>query len=99
MAPKGIKASNVLKSRSRAKAMEWVTQEHSRGTRDIAVEVRASKGKRTLAPRQITGGIENTEAILHENALPAMDVDETFWAEEPVTDQRKRVSSPAWPSS
>jgi hypothetical protein len=98
MALKGIKSSKVLKSKSKAKAIDWVTREYSRGTRDIAVEVSTSKGKRT--PRQITGGIENgePEAILNETILPSMDLDETFWTEEPVTDQPKRVSSPACPS-
>jgi hypothetical protein len=98
MAPKGIKASKVLKNRSKAKAMEWVIREHSRGTRDIAVEASTSKGKRT--PRQITGEVENAEAVvLHETAPPSMDIDETFWTEEPVMDKRKRVSSPACSSS
>jgi hypothetical protein len=93
MAPKGIKASKISKTRSKAKFFEWETREHSRGITDIAVEVSTSKGKRT--PRQIAGGVEDTaEAILHETTLPSMDVDETFWIEEPVMDQRKRVSSP-----
>jgi hypothetical protein len=96
MAPKGIKASKISKTRSKAKFIEWETREHSRGTRDIAVEVSASKGKRM--PRQITGRVEDSQAILHEATLPSMDVDETFWTEEPVMDQQKRVSSPACPS-
>jgi hypothetical protein len=96
MAPKGIKASKISKTRSNAKFIDWVTREHSRGTRDVAVEVSAPKGK--SARRKIAGGMENNQAILHETTLPSMDVDETFWTEEPVMDQQKRVSSPACPS-
>ena len=97
MTPKGIKASKVLKSRYKAKAVDWVIREYSRGTRDVAVKVTTSKGKRT--PRQISGVIENNEpeAISGEVTLPSMDVDQTFWSEEPATDQPKRVSSLACP--
>jgi hypothetical protein len=91
MAPKGIKGSKVLKRKSKPKVIEWVTRAHSRGTRDIAVEVSTSKGN---TPKENTGGIENREAIPDEATLPSMDVDETFWTEEPVTDEQKRVSSP-----
>jgi hypothetical protein len=96
MAPKGIKASQLLKNRSKPKTIEWVTRKYSRGTRDIPVEVSTSKGKRTR--RKTTEGIENCEAILQETTLPSMDIDETFWTEDPVVDQPKRVSSPACPS-
>jgi hypothetical protein len=99
MARKGIKASKISKTRSNnPKFIDWVTREHSRGTRDVAVEVSAPKGKRVR--RQIAGGIKNNQAILHETTgtLPSMDVDETFWTEEPVMDQPKRVSSSTCPS-
>lgn len=95
MAPKGIKASKVLKDRFKAKAVNWITQDHSRGTRDIPVKVRTKKQKTTQ--RQNTGGIESAEEILHGTNLPSMDVDETFWTEEPDIGQQKRVSSPASP--
>jgi hypothetical protein len=95
MAPKGIKASKVFKRKSKAKVIEWVTKEHSRGTRDVAVEVNTSKGE--PKPRQNTGGLESDEAALYETTLPTMDVDETFWTEQAVVDEQKRVSSSASP--
>jgi hypothetical protein len=96
MAPKGIKALKISKTRSKPKFIEWETRVHSQGIRDIAVEVSASKGKRK--PRKIARGVEDSQAILHETTHPSMDIDETFWTEEPAMDQQKRVSSPACPS-
>lgn len=96
MAPKSFKASKVLHKRSKAKVMEWVTKEYSRGTRDIAVEVSTSKGRST--PRANSQGIDNNEAMLHETTLPSMDADETFWTDEPAMDEPKRVSTPTHPS-
>ncbi|KAH9167425.1 hypothetical protein EDB89DRAFT_1910024 [Lactarius sanguifluus] len=43
-------------------------------------------------PRRDAGGrdIDNHEAILHETDPPSMDVDKTFWIEEPVIPEQKR---------
>jgi len=30
----------------------------------------------------------------HEDPLPSVDIDETFWTEEPVIEEEKRVSIP-----
>ena len=95
MALKGVKAKRS-KTRSRVKVMEWVSKETSWGTRDIAVEVRTSRGKRSR--RQTSEGVENSKAILDETAHPSMDVDETFWTEEPATDEQKKVSFSRRPS-
>jgi hypothetical protein len=99
MAPKGMKGSKVSKRKSKPKVIEWVTRTHSRGTRDIAVEVTQATTSKGKTPKQNDRGIENSEVIQHEATLPSMDVDETFWTEEPVTDEQKRVSSPICPSS
>jgi hypothetical protein len=98
MARKGIKASKVIQRKSKAKIIDWVTREGSRGTRNIPVEVSTSKN--LPMPRRGAGRreIENHEEISHETDPPSMDVDETFWIEEPVIPEQKRVSPPACPS-
>ena len=47
MPPKAIKASKIYKQRSKPKIIDWVTQENSQGTRDIAVEVSTSEWQKT----------------------------------------------------
>jgi|HubBroStandDraft_3_1064219.scaffolds.fasta_scaffold85967_2 hypothetical protein len=96
MAPKGIKASKGIKKRSKAKVVDWRTIHYSRGIRDIPEEVTTSKGE-TL-PRQITRGIGSPEAIVPETTFPSMDIDETLWTDEVVTDEPKTVSFPRSPS-
>ncbi|KAH9015838.1 hypothetical protein EDB85DRAFT_1892397 [Lactarius pseudohatsudake] len=90
MAPKGIKASKVFQRKSKAKIIDWVSRKGSRGTRNIPVEVSTSTN--LLIPRKDAGGreIDNHEAILHETDPPSMDIDETFWIEEPVIPEPKR---------
>ncbi len=100
MAPRGIKAAKVTKRRgSQAKVIEWVTKEYSRGPRNIPVEI--STPKRKKARRYSNGGEENSKsaAASHEDLPPSMDVDETFWTEEPVIEEEKKVSMPICPSS
>ncbi|KAH9048382.1 hypothetical protein EDB84DRAFT_1434385 [Lactarius hengduanensis] len=90
MAPKGIKASKVFQRKSKAKIIDWVSRKGSRGTRNIPVEVSTSTN--LPIPRKDAGGreIDNHEAILHETDPPSMDVDKTFWIEEPVIPEPKR---------
>jgi len=99
MAPKGIKASKAFQRKSKAKIIDWVSRKGSRGTRHIPVEVSTSTN--LLMPRRDAGGsdMDNHKENLHETDPPSMDVDETFWIEEPVIPEQKRVSSPARPSS
>jgi len=43
---------------------------------------------------------ENNDTLQGENALQSMDIDETFWAEEPVMPaSEKKVRQLAFPSS
>ncbi|KAF8267233.1 hypothetical protein EI94DRAFT_1701133 [Lactarius quietus] len=88
MAPKGVKASKVYKRGSKPKIIDWVTRETSRGARDIAVEVSRSAGWRTK--KQAARGIENLNSASHQATLPSMDIDETFWTEDPAADEMKR---------
>ena len=101
MALKGTKASKIYQRKSRAKAIEWVARNGSRGTRHTPVEVSTSTNEQV--PRQDAVGMEvdNHEAIVHEVNPPSMDVDETpaFWTEEPVIPEQRRVSYPTRPSS
>lgn len=90
MPPKVIKASKIYKRRSKPKIIDWVTRENSRGTRDIAVEVSTSEWRKTK--KKASRGIENHNLASHQATLPSMDIDETFWTEEPVADEMKRVS-------
>jgi hypothetical protein len=97
MAPKGIKASKVIQRKSKAKVIEWVTENRSRGTRNIPVEVSISRN--LPKPRRDAGRMETNdyEAIFHETDPASMDVDETFWTEEPVIPEKKRVRLPIIP--
>lgn len=97
MALKGKKVSRCSKIRSNTKIMDWTTKECARGTRDLAVERRTSRGKGPA--RQTSEGVENPKAILDETTFTAMDVDETLWTEEPVTNEQKKVSFPRRPSN
>lgn len=96
MAPKGMTASKRIKKQSKAKMVYWKTIHHSRGIRDIPEEATTSKGN-TL-PSQINRGIGSPMAILPETTLPSMDIDETLWTDEAVTDKPKTVSFPRCPS-
>ena len=92
MTSKSIKASKVFQKRSKAKVIEWVPWKHSQGTWYTPVEVSTSSSQQT--PRQDTVIMEtdNNEDILHENNPPSMDVNETFWIDEPVIPEQWRVS-------
>jgi hypothetical protein len=99
MALKGVKASKVFQKKSKAKVIEWVTREHSRGTRYIPVDVSTSTSQQTQGRDTVRMEIDNHEAVLHEADLPSMDVDGSFWIEEPVIPEQRRVSSPTCPFS
>ncbi len=94
MAPRGIKAAKLAKRRGQAKVVEWVTKEYSRGSRDIQVEVTPPKKKK--AQRYSNGEKDNskTASASHEDPLPSMNVDETFWIGEPVIEEEKCSSAP-----
>ena len=92
-----VKTANRRKARSKAKVIEWEAREHSRGTRDVPVEVSAVASQRK--PRGETGRwarAENNDPLQGEAAPQPMDVDETFWVEEPVMHTtEKRVRQPS----
>jgi hypothetical protein len=91
MAPKGIKASKILQRKSKAKAMEWVAQEHSWGTKYIPVEVNHSKTQQASVRDTMEMEVDDHQAGLEETSLPSMDVDKTFWIEEPDAPEQRRV--------
>ena len=98
MARKSIKTSKVFQRKSKAKVIDWVPRELSRGTRYVPVDVTPSTSRQTQGGDTAGMDIDNHEAALHELNPPSMDVDETFWTEEPVVPEERRVSSPTFPS-
>jgi hypothetical protein len=80
--------------------IEWETRVRSRGIRDVPIEVRALASQQKMKERDTRQPrAENNDMLPGETAPQPMDVDETFWAEEPVMPTgRKRVRQPAYPS-
>ena len=97
-----IKAANYRRAKSKGKVIEWETRVHSRGVRDVPVEVSAMASQRQLRKkdRRRKMAEQNDPLQGHGEAAPqSMDVDEIFWAEEPVMPtSEKRVRQPAFPS-
>jgi hypothetical protein len=95
-----VKAA-TLRRKSKAKIVEWEPRVYSRGIRDVPVEVgpMASRSK----PRKKSGKqptVEKDDVLQGETAPQPMDVDESFWVEEPVMPtSEKKVRQPACPSS
>lgn len=94
------KAADILRSKSKAKIIKWEKREYSRGTRYVPVEVRPTASQ--LEPRKRASKrprAENNDTLQGGTAPQPMDIDETFWAEEPVVPTSgKRVRQPAYPS-
>jgi hypothetical protein len=98
-----VKVADLRRAKSRAKLIEWEPRVHSRGIRDVPVEVRATASQ----PRPRKKGSEGeraqnndtVEALQGETAPQSMDIDNSFWAEDPVAPtNEKRVRQPACPS-
>ena len=74
---------------------------YSQGIRDVPVEVSATPSqpkRRKKSSRQPRA--ENKDALQGENTPKSMDVDETFWPEEPVTPaSEKKVRQLVYSSS
>jgi hypothetical protein len=85
----------------KAKLVEWVPRPYAGGIRDVPVKVRnmASPPKpRKRASRRSRAACNDT--LQHETPSQPMDVDETFWAEEPVIPtNEKKVRQTAYSSS
>ena len=98
-----VKAVSRRGSKLKAKVIEWEPRKHSRGIRDVPVEVTemASRPKpRKKASRRPRA--EGNASLQGEAAPQPMDIDETFWVdlEEPVMPaSKKRVRQPACPFS
>lgn len=93
-----VKAAKLNRAKSKAKVIEWETRVLSRGIRNVPVEVSATASQpkpRKRAHRQLRA--ENDGALQDETAPQPMDVDETFWVEEPaMPPNEKRVRRPAY---
>jgi hypothetical protein len=95
-----VKAAKFCKEKSKAKIIEWQTRVHSRGIRDVPVEVSAAGSQ----PKQRKKAGKRPRAekndLPSETASQSMDIDEAFWVEEPVMPtSEKRVRQPPCPSS
>ena len=92
-----VKAAKLRQAKSKAKVIEWEAREHSRGIRDVPVEVSAMESQRK--PRKKAGRrpeAESRDLLPGETAPQPMDVDGTFWVEGPVIPtSEKRVRRPA----
>jgi hypothetical protein len=95
-----VKAANLRRTKSKAKVIEWESREYSRGIRDVPVEVVDLKSRpkpRKKASRRPRA--EKNAALRGETAPQPMDVDETFWVEEPVMPtSKKKVRLPPRPT-
>jgi hypothetical protein len=94
-----VKAADVLRRKSKAKAIEWEPRMYSRGIRDVPVEVISTAHQSRLKKKGTRQPSAENDNMLQGEAAPhPMDVDETFWAEEPVVPtSEKRVRQPAPP--
>jgi hypothetical protein len=94
MAPKGIKRSKLFARKSKAKVVEWKAREHSRATRYVLVEISTSTSLQIPGRDPVRIDIVNQKAVLHDANPQSMDVNEPFWIEEDIPEQR-RVSLPS----
>ena len=88
-----------MQRKSKAKVIEWVPRERSRGTRYFPVNVSTSAGRQTERRDTARMEIDDHEAVLYEVDPPSMDVDETLWIDEPVIPEQRSVSPTTFSSS
>ena len=92
-----IMAADLHQRKSKAKVIDWVPRQYSWGVRDVPVEVGATASQLRPRKRAIRWPrAQNNDTLQGETAPQPMDIDETFWAEEPVMPtNQKRVCQPA----
>jgi hypothetical protein len=80
-----VKAANLRRAKSKAKVIEWESRVHSRGVRDVPVEV-STAASRPMPRKRAYGELraESANELPHETAFQPMDIDETLLMEEPV---------------
>jgi hypothetical protein len=96
-----VKVADLRRSKKRAKLIEWEARETYRGIKDVPVVVSfgASQPKPRKEASRLPRG-EKNDPLQGEVAPQSMDIDGTFWAEEPVMPtSEKRVRQHACPSS
>ena len=93
-----LKTANVLWGKSKAKVVEWKPQNYSQGIRYIPVEVSAATSQmRTRESASERPRAETNDIPQGETASQPMDVDETFWADDPVIpNSERRVRRPSY---
>jgi len=94
-----VKAAKPGKAKLKSRVIEWEERSYSRGVRDIPVDVTSMARQRK--PRKATKRqprADNDDTFQGETAPQPMDIDETFWAEEPgISAGEKKVRQPACP--
>jgi hypothetical protein len=95
-----VKAAKHRRAKFKAKVIEWEAREHSRGIRDVPVEVTDMTSRPKLRKKAgMQTREDNSAALQGETAPQPMDVDETLWVEDLVIPaSEKRVRQPACPS-
>ena len=93
-----VGAASLFQTNSTARVIEWEPKVHSRGIRDVPVDVSAAASQprpRKKARRRPRA--ENNDKLQGETPPQPMDVDETFWVDEQVMpSSEKKVRQPAW---
>lgn len=79
-----VKIAKLRRSKKRAKLVEWETRVLSRGIKYVPVEVSAAVSRPKQREKASRLPRAENDHTLREAAPQAMDVDETFWVEEPV---------------
>ena len=94
-----IKVAKLLQGKSGAKVIKWEPRQHSRGIKDVPVEVTATASQ--LKPRKMACRQPRTEKnnmLQGETAPQPMDISKTFWVEEPaMSTSKKSIRQPVFP--
>jgi hypothetical protein len=96
MPPKGIKASRLFQRKSKAKAVELVPRVRSRRATHIQVEVGTSNTQQAQGRDIASMELDSHDSVLHKAGPEPMEIDESFWIEEPDVPEQRRVSSPIY---
>ena len=81
---KTVKVVDLL-GNPKPKVLKWEKRKYSQGSRYVPVEVHATASQ--PGPRKRAGRpqeVENNDTLQGETAPHPMDIDKTFWVEEPV---------------
>jgi len=94
-----VKAAKLLQGKLGAKVIKWEPWQHSRGIKDVPVEVTATVSQ--LKPRKMAcrqPRMQKNNILQGETAPQPMDISKTFWVEEPaMSTSKKSIRKPIFP--